>query len=365
MNSPAEILHRSLWQKGAVYCSAILLASSHWLVTTPDKFVHNLLYHLDFVPILIAAMLFGWRSAVVACLLTLIAEYPHLWTVWRNDSAYRMDQVGETLTSGIAGVVVGLLVSREQRQRARLERTSKELAIVNEKLRENLERLAKAERMYAVAQLSASLAHEIRNPLASISGAAGILRRGHANAQNTEECLQIIEKESNRLNKLLANFLNFARPRAPRFQQTDLRAVISATIALARHSGQADGIEFRPRCDTSLPEVQCDPEQMKQVLLNLVMNAVHATGTGVIDLEACTRDGLAIIAVRDQGSGVPKEQEKHMFEPFFTTKANGTGLGLAIAAQIVEQHGGKLEAQNSPGRGLTMVLELPVAQEFR
>ena len=125
----------------------------------------------------------------------------------------------------------------------------RELAAVNQEMRDNLERLTKAERMYAVAQLSASLAHEIRNPLASISGAAGILKRGNASAENERECLEVIEKESNRLNKLLANFLNFARPRAPRFQPTDLAAVIDSTIALARHSGEASGMEFRRTID--------------------------------------------------------------------------------------------------------------------
>ena len=109
--------------------------------------------------------------------------------------------------------------ARSGRHRAELEETTRELAQVNQELRDNLERLAKAERMYAVAQLSASLAHEIRNPLASISGAAGILKRGNASTQNVQECLEVIEKESTRLNKLLANFLNFARPRAPDFSR--------------------------------------------------------------------------------------------------------------------------------------------------
>ncbi len=217
--------------------------------------------------------------------------------------------------------------------------------------------------MYAVAQLSASLAHEIRNPLASISGAAGILKRGNASPENERECLEVIEKESNRLNKLLANFLNFARPRAPRFQETDLVAVIDSTIALARHSGEACGIEFRRTINDPLPEVQCDSEQLKQVLLNLLMNAVHATGKGEVDLQAYTRDGSAFIVVRDEGAGIPKDQEDRIFEPFFTTKPNGSGLGLAIASKIVEQHGGLLTARNAPGKGLTMVLQLPVKRD--
>lgn len=340
----------------------LVLALSHWLIQGPDKHLNNLLYNLNFIPILIGGMLLGWQTAVFATALTLVAELPHLLLMWPHDEAYLMDQIFETFASGIAGVAVGMLASKERRQRAKLEEATRELAAVNEELRNNLDRLTKAERMYAVAQLSASLAHEIRNPLASISGAAGILKRGHASSENVEECLEVIEKESNRLNKLLANFLSFARPRAPRFQATDLAAVIDSTVALARHSAEASNIEFRRRIDGALPEVECDSEQVKQVLLNLLMNAVHATGKGAIDLHAYARDGAAFITVRDEGAGIPKEQENRIFEPFFTTKTNGSGLGLAIASKIIEQHGGALTAQNAPGRGLTMVLQLPVTQ---
>jgi two-component system, NtrC family, sensor histidine kinase HydH len=340
----------------------LLLALSHWFIDKPDKHLNNLLFNLNFIPILVGGMLLGWRTAVFATLLTLVAETPYLWHSWPDDETYRTDQILETFASGIAGVVVGLLASKERRHRAKLEDATQELADVNKELRDNLERLSKAERMYAVAQLSASLAHEIRNPLASISGAAGILKRGNAKADNVTACLDVIEKESNRLNKLLTNFLNFARPRAPRFQPSDLAAVIDSTVALARHSGEASRIEFRCAIDASLPEVQCDSEQVKQVLLNLLMNAVHATGNGFVDVQAYERGGAAFVVVRDEGAGIPKDQEDRIFEPFFTTKNNGSGLGLAIANKIVEQHGGALTAENSPGKGLTMVLELPVSR---
>jgi signal transduction histidine kinase len=351
------------WQKVLIVCSILLFALSHWLVGSPDKHIHNVLYNLDFIPILVSAMLFGWWSAVLATLLTLAAEFPHLWLSWPYDSAYRFDQMAETTASGVAGVVVGFLATRERRHRQRLEEASRELATVNHELQQNLERLKKAERMYAVAQLSANLAHEIRNPLASISGAAGILSRGQSSAENVQECFDVIQKESERLNKLLTNFLNFARPRPPKFQPTDLIAVIDSTIALARHSGEAVGIEFRRTVERDLPEVQCDSEQLKQVLFNLVMNAVHATGRGAVDLHACTRDGSVFITVRDQGSGIPREHEDRIFEPFFTTKPNGSGLGLAIASKITEQHGGALLAKNTPGEGLAMELQLPIVQK--
>ena len=126
---------------------------------------------------------------------------------------YTMDQVSETLVFGVAGVIVGLFVDRERGQRTKLEHTTRELERVYTELRENLDRLRKAERMFAVGQLSASLAHEIRNPLASISGATGILKRGHGNPESISDCVEIIHKESQRLNKLLTNLAR-VRPAA-------------------------------------------------------------------------------------------------------------------------------------------------------
>ena len=355
-------MREPFWHQLLVLGSIPLVVSTHWLVPRPDKQIHNLLYHLDAIPLLAAAMLFGWRTSIVAAVLTIASELPQLWHFWPKDVTYRMDQIGETLVAGVAGLVVGWLSDRSHRQKVRIEAASHELERVNTELQQNMERLRKAERLYAVGQMSATLAHEIRNPLASLAGAAGILKRGHASAANVQECYEIIDRESQRLNKLLADFLSFARPRAPRLQPIDLTEVIDSVITLARHSPEAAGIAFRRSIDHDVPEVECDSEQIKQVLLNLVMNAAQATNRGIIDLNVAVRDEAVHISVRDQGTGIPKEQEDRIFEPFFTTKETGSGLGLAIAAQIAEQHGGALKAQNNPGQGLTMTLELPLAR---
>jgi signal transduction histidine kinase len=230
---------------------------------------------------------------------------------------------------------------------------------MNVTLQANMERLRKAERLYAVGQMAASLAHEIRNPLSGIAGAAGILKRGHASMENVEDCCDIIDKESQRLTKLLADFLSFARPRPPRMQPADIVAVIDSVIVLARHSGRSKGIEFRRDTPEFLPEVICDAEQIKQVLLNLVMNAVDATARGVVTLRAALHNAELVLSVEDEGAGIPTGAEERIFEPFFTTKETGSGLGLAIAAQIAEQHGGAVSAQNLEGKGLRMMLRLP------
>jgi two-component system sensor histidine kinase HydH len=235
------------------------------------------------------------------------------------------------------------------------------LAEVYQELQQNFERLKRAERLYAAWQLSAGLAHEIRNPLASITGAAGILKRGHASGENRRDCLDIIEKETHRLNRLLSSFLDFARPRAPRFQRVELLSVFESVIGLAQHADGAAGIELLLEVEESLPELRCDPEQLKQVLLNLMINAIQATeGQGVVRLHAAVAADRLLIEVRDQGRGIPPAERDRIFDPFFTTKEHGTGLGLAVAAKIVEQHGGLLAAENNADRGMTFRVEFPL-----
>jgi two-component system, NtrC family, sensor histidine kinase HydH len=330
-----------------------------WFVPLSHLQAHNVLHHLNFIPLMLAGMLLGWRGALAGTAFAWIAHFPHILHTWHVARFDAGDQIVELSIFGAAGVIAGFLSDRERAQRAKAEKTSRELAKVYQELQQNVEQLKKAERLYAAGQLSASLAHEIRNPLISISGAAGILQRGNASKQNVQECLEIIDKESHRLNKLLTSFLDFARPRAPRFQWTDLTTVIQSVTSLAIHASGVEHVELRQSLNGNIPEVQCDPEQVKQVLLNLIINAVQASPPGgVVWISAEADSSRVSISVRDQGSGVAEEHQNHIFDPFFTTKEQGSGLGLAIASMIISQHGGALTATKNPDRGMTFRIEL-------
>lgn len=344
-----------------VLSAIFVLAVVHWTIPFSYIHVHNFIQHLNFLPIVLAGLFFGWRGAVLATFLSALLQFPHLLRTWRDLPVYVADMVLELPVFGIGGIVAGLLAERERSQRTHLETTKRELEQVYRDLQANIEHLKRAERLSAAGQLSAGLAHEIRNPLSSISGAAGILRRGHASLENTRECLDIIEKESQRLNRLLTSFLDFARPRAPRLQPVEIPALFDSVIALAQHAPGAALLDLRREFTEPLPELHCDPEQLKQVLLNLVINAIHASPPhGGVTLAASASSSRARLEVRDEGHGLPPADLDRVFDPFFTTKESGTGLGLAVAAQIVEQHGGLLSASNNPSRGMTFVLDLPL-----
>jgi two-component system sensor histidine kinase HydH len=175
-----------------------------------------------------------------------------------------------------------------------------------------------------------------------------------------------LEKESQRLNKLLTNFLDFARPRLPRYQRVDSGSLIESVASIARHSAILQDVELVIEDHSRARMVECDAEQLKQVLLNLIINAVQATeGHGTVYVRSLDLSDRLCIEIRDEGSGISPDHQDQIFDPFFTTKESGTGLGLAIAANIVKQHGGTLSGSNNADKGMTFRLELPVNRPLK
>jgi signal transduction histidine kinase len=349
-------------QAAFIVVLVIALAIFTW-ITPPHAFVlHNILHHLNILPFMLAGMIFGWRGALKTLIFATILLTPSMHRHWYREPLDAQDEIVELSTFGAAGIIAGMLADRERLQRRRVETTKLELEHVYTELRQNIVQMKKSERLTAAGELAASLAHEIRNPLASIRGAAGILARRQAPEASREECLDILMLESQRLNKLLTNFLDFARPRLPRFQLTEPVSVIHAVVALARHADILQDVGLRQDMPDRLPEIELDAEQIKQVLLNLILNAVQATdGHGTVTLRASVIPGRLCVEVADQGPGIPPENMERIFDPFFTTKETGTGLGLAVVANIVAQHGGTLNCISN-GReikGTTFRMELP------
>lgn len=266
----------------------------------------------------------------------------------------------DTAALASVGVAVGLLSARDQHQKRHYQRMAEQLGTVYERVQANFEGMKRAERLSALGQLSAGLAHEIRNPLASISGAAAILRRSKGIEPKQEKCIDIISNESNRLDGLLTSFLNFARPRPPRIQNVDLAPVLGNVLALAGHGIRGKSVELVNRVEPGLPPVPCDPEQLEQVLLNLMINAIEASPDGdIVELGASLRGESIVVEVVDHGHGVAAAHVERLFDPFFTTKEHGTGLGLPVAHQIMSQMGGSLLARKNAGEGMTFCVVLP------
>src|SRR6187402_2890676 len=320
----------------------ITLAFFTWVTPPHAEVLHNILHHLNILPFMLAGLFFGWRGAMKTILLALALQAPSIHRHWYGAPVDAQDQIVELSTFGAAGIIAGALADRERMQRRKVEATKRELEGVYTELHQNIERLKKTERLTAAGQLSASLAHEIRNPLASISGAAGILSRGQASPEARSECLEILTMESQRLNKLLTNFLDFARPRLPRLQLASPYEIVESVVSLAQHIARRQGVILEVETKDLDRELECDPEQVKQLLLNLLLNAIQASTAGdVVTIRSFFQREVLCIEVYDRGHGIAPGDREHIFEPFFTTKENGTGLGLAIAFNIAAQHGGQ------------------------
>ncbi len=341
----------------------IAIATALHYLTPPSLILwHELFQRLYYLPIVYAAIYFGWRGGLLASAFAALCYIPHILMMWQHHMPeYAMNQYAEIIVFFLVGTVTGILADRGRRQRMELEAASEQLAKVNRDLQDSFEQIRRADRLSAIGQLSASLAHEIRNPLASIDGAANLVESPQTPEDMRRGAFAIIHKEIQRLNRLLTNLLDFARPRQPEFQAMDPDRLIDSIITLAGHSAQQKGIAIRKEVSPSTPSFECDPEQMKQVLLNLAINAVQAMTTpGEILVSARRTDSAVMISVRDQGPGIADEDLDKVFNPFFTTKEAGTGLGLSVVHQIVTQHGGTVSVERNSDRGMTFAVLVPV-----
>jgi len=221
------------------------------------------------------------------------------------------------------------------------------------------ERIRQADRMAAVGELSAYIAHEIRNPLASISGSVEVLQADLELEGDNEKLMSLILKETSRLNKILSDFLIYARVGRPRLQKIEANRIISDIIELVRrHPAYRDSIKFEILSGNHLTFMSGDEDQVKQLMLNLVVNACDAmaeTG-GVIQFDIKTMDNQitareVCLIVRDNGPGIPADTIQKIFLPFYSTKQTGTGLGLALVSRLMEAHNGRVEVSSTPGEG--------------
>ncbi|MCX7885732.1 MAG: ATP-binding protein [Verrucomicrobiae bacterium] len=228
------------------------------------------------------------------------------------------------------------------------------------------QQLRRSEKLSALGQLVAGVAHELNNPLAVIMGYAQILTsQDHPPARVRGDLLKILH-ESERAAKIVRNLLNFARPREPQLAPTDLNALITTVLENHESEMESAGIVYRLHLQPNLPATMADPDQIEQVLTNILTNAIQALaehrGRRQLDVRTELRTNTIHISIADTGPGIPPEIQAKIFDPFFTTKGpgKGTGLGLTICHSIIEEHHGKIFVESEPARGTCVHIELPL-----
>ena len=230
-------------------------------------------------------------------------------------------------------------------------------------LRDMETRLRTSEKLSAIGRMAASIAHEVRNPLASMSGSIQVLKNGLDLEDEDHHLMNIVLKETERLNDLVSNFLDYARPPAPTFEDVDLRDVIRETIELLEPAMEEKDIDLKTELPDEKVILSIDVSQVRQVVMNLIRNSVEALGargkiTVSLKRERTPKGDATLLSVSDDGDGIPDEILPEIFEPFKTTKESGTGLGLAIVYQLVQIHKGTIDAYSEAGKGTTMTIRL-------
>jgi len=246
-----------------------------------------------------------------------------------------------------------------RRKEIEVEETSSLLRVLNRAQT----RLLAAERLASIGRLSATLAHEIRNPLGIIASSVGMVAEDVDKRSPAGQALELVRDEIDRLNKIITDLLNFARPRPPQAMFHDLNELLRAWTLPLEEDLSERNIQLLADLDPALPEVYVDADQLYQAVLNLILNASEATdpkGGGRIVVSTHSEGGeMVMLDVRDDGEGIEPSHLPQVFEPFFTTKTTGSGLGLAVVKQVVEAMGGEVEIESTRGEGTKVGLRLP------
>jgi len=272
----------------------------------------------------------------------------------------------QRVRDGDLGVTVGFADRSDEI--GKLGRNFNEMVTQLRESRAEIERLhntqmSRAEHLATLGELAAGLAHEIRNPLAGIAGVMDIIGRDLPEKSPARDVLKDVRQEVMRVNRIVSDLLETARPKPPEYRAADLNATAEHAVIFARQQALSKPVQVELHKAENMPPVEHDTAQIHQVLLNLVLNAIQSmdgTAPGLVDVVVEARDGLAVVSVRDTGMGIKPEHLGNIFRPFYTTKGHGTGLGLSLARRIVEDHGGKINVTSEVGKGSTFEVLLPI-----
>ena len=353
---------------GVIVIMVVVISAMHYLTSTTMHQYHDIYRRLYYIPIILGGLWFTVRGGILTAILVSLVYIPHVIFQWGHHPASELEQYLEILLYNVIGLLTGFLAQREKLQKMRYQKTSERLEESYIKLKSQAdqlldteEQLRRADRLSALGELSAGMAHEIRNPLGSIRGTAEILREGIDKDDKRFEFAEILVKEVDRLEGVVRDFLNFARPTDQQLKSVPVCEALHEVVTLARQQAIKSNVDVILETDDSKKMVAGDFEQYKQAFLNLVLNALQAMPDGgTLDIGCRKQDGKLRITFTDSGPGIPEELQDRIFNPFYTTRSEGTGLGLAITHRIIDGHGGKLFVESVPGEGATFVVELPL-----
>jgi signal transduction histidine kinase len=343
-----------------------LVTFFHYFTSATHHWLHDVFRRLYYIPIVLGAFRFGLKGSLSASVIASIVYTPHAFShYFEHDPGATIEKMLEILLYNIVAFITGFLARKEKKERLRQETIAQKLkqAVEEKKLLEK--QLIRAGKLKALGELTAGIAHELKNPIASIQGAAEAISDEIAEDSPRRNLVMIQKKELKRLSETLDRFLSFARPGNLMRRRMDLVSLIEQVAGFMNAQTQKQGIELVVQCKQEAAEMEGDRDQLMQVFVNLVLNAMDVMPEGgriqiSLRQETLGNSHFFVTDIADTGPGIPDEMRDRIFDFFYSTKANGTGLGLAISTNIVDGHAGFIRVNDGPNRvGSTFSVYLP------
>jgi signal transduction histidine kinase len=351
--------------RGSVLANLLKLALGYLIIGMTGG-VNSSYYWILLVPVVSAATTLGVAGTMLFTVLACATYLSFLFKVDWNSKYLPAEEIPELSLRLAFLAVIGYLVQRLAETLRLGARHSQEvaaqLAEANRSLREAEAAVRRSERLAALGQLSAGLAHELRNPLGTIRASAEMLLKNVPDGSDIQrELAGFISSEVDRTNSLVTRFLEFARPFELKPQKAELTEVLDRAISQVEHNTPPYNVTIYRNYSPDVPPFGFDAELLERVFHNLLLNAAQATPPGgTVTVKTRAVDGSVEVSVIDRGAGIEPQHLENIFNPFFTTKKEGVGLGLAIVSKIVDLHGGKMAVESAPGKGSVFRVFLPV-----
>jgi two-component system sensor histidine kinase HydH len=347
--------------------SVILKLALCYLLIGISGGVASSFYLTLLLPVITAATSFGLGGMALTCLIA-CGEYLSFLVFLQEDQFIPPDQVRELVLRVLLLPVVGYLTYElaraNQVEKQKAQAAAEELAAANRRLQEAQAEVRRGERLAALGQLTAGLAHELRNPLGTMKTSAELLARKVAGENEVaREMAGFIAAEVDRTNSLITRFLDFARPQHLKMETADITAMLDSAIARFEREQKDAGTDVTvfKNYSPDVPPVRFDEELMERVIANLLLNAAQASPPGgVVTVKTLSDQAEVEISVIDRGSGIDAKNLENIFNPFFTTKPEGIGFGLAIVSKMIDEHKGRITVESTPGEGSVFRVFLPI-----
>jgi signal transduction histidine kinase len=358
--APPAARSRSAVRAAAVALSLAALTAAHYLTPHHAISVHDLLFKVTFLPLIVAGLWFRPRTALAFSAATSAAYLVHVFLDLAH-AGHGSLWVGDVVLYNVVALVTSILSQRRADALARMQAQARQLEENTRALLTAEETIRRTERLRSVGELASGMAHEIRNPLSGVRGAAEVLAKEDTAPAARREFAHLLEEEVARLDKVVRNFLDFARPPRAEAASVPVKDVVSAVLLLVVGEARSRDVLLD---DLSPPALaaRADADLLRQVLLNVVLNALQAQPRGGrVRVTASSADGSVRIDVEDAGPGVPDALRRTLFDPYVSGREGGTGLGLAVASRLMETMQGSIALAATGPQGSTFRLTLPAA----